>query len=111
MVVFRNSGLSRASGSFFSFDPSFAGGSSNKSGHIITELEKCTGCMLCMVACAVEHTGLLNPSRSRLRVENRLPVVEIRFLEECDLCRSLGTDVPVCVRKCPRGALKWGGKA
>lgn len=111
MVVFRNSGLSHASGSFSSFESRFTKERSGKSGRIVAELEKCTACMLCMVACAVEHTGLLNPSRARLRVENRLPVVEIRFLDECDLCESLGARVPVCVRKCPKGALKWGGRA
>lgn len=74
-------------------------------------LEKCTACMLCMVACAAEHTGSLNPSKARLRVENRLPMVGVRFLEECDLCESLGAEVPACVRKCPKGALKWGEEA
>jgi len=61
-----------------------------------------------MVACAIEHTGSLNPSRARLRVNNMLPMAEITFLEECDFCESLGADVPACVKKCPKGALRLG---
>ncbi|MBS7248026.1 MAG: 4Fe-4S dicluster domain-containing protein [Candidatus Jordarchaeales archaeon] len=68
--------------------------------------ERCTACMLCMVACAVEHTSSLNPSSARLRVENKLPTAEVIFLENCDLCESLGVDMPACVQKCPKGALR-----
>jgi len=29
---------------------------------------KCTGCRLCQVACSLQHTGAVNPQRSRVRV-------------------------------------------
>jgi Fe-S-cluster-containing hydrogenase component 2 len=30
--------------------------------------EKCTGCRLCELVCAVKHDGISNPARSRIRV-------------------------------------------
>ena len=30
--------------------------------------EKCTGCRLCELVCAVKHDGVSNPARSRIRV-------------------------------------------
>ncbi len=86
-------------------DTSFEGEKKERNG-IFVVLERCTVCMLCMVACAVEHTGSLNPSKARIRVESRLPLVKVEFSEECDLCRSLGVSVPFCVQKCPKGALR-----
>lgn len=37
-----------------------------KSLHI--DPKKCTGCLQCEMACSVEHTGVINPSRSRIKV-------------------------------------------
>lgn len=39
-----------------------------KSLHI--DPKKCTGCLQCEMACSVEHTGAINPSRSRIKVFN-----------------------------------------
>jgi len=30
--------------------------------------EKCTGCRLCELVCAVKHDGVSNPERSRIKV-------------------------------------------
>jgi Fe-S-cluster-containing dehydrogenase component len=35
---------------------------------IIIDETKCTGCHLCEIACAIHHTGTVNPERSRIRV-------------------------------------------
>ena len=37
-----------------------------KSLHI--DPKKCTGCLQCEMACSVEHTGAINPSKSRIKV-------------------------------------------
>jgi len=37
-----------------------------KSLHI--DPSKCTGCLQCEMACSYEHTGAINPSRSRIKV-------------------------------------------
>ena len=39
-----------------------------KSLHI--DPKKCTGCLQCEMACSVEHTGVINPSKSRIKVFN-----------------------------------------
>ncbi len=61
--------------------------------------ERCTGCRLCELVCAVRHSGVSNPMRSRIRV--------VKWEAE-------GTSVPVscqqcedapCAAACPRKAL------
>ena len=39
-----------------------------KSLHI--DPAKCTGCLQCEMACSYEHTGVFNPSKSRIKVFN-----------------------------------------
>ena len=39
--------------------------------------EKCTGCRLCELVCAVYHDGVSNPARSRIRVLKWRPKVFI----------------------------------
>ena len=39
-----------------------------KSLHI--DPAKCTGCLQCEMACSYEHTGTINPSKSRIKVFN-----------------------------------------
>ncbi|MHA1607315.1 MAG: 4Fe-4S dicluster domain-containing protein [Candidatus Freyarchaeota archaeon] len=75
---------------------------------ILVDPYKCTACMICMVTCAAKHHGSLNPKKAKIRVENRLPVVKVWFLESCDGCESLGVRVPFCVQHCPKGALRVG---
>ena len=61
--------------------------------------EKCTGCLLCELACSLEHEGSFNPAKSRIKV--------IEFA-------SLGRMVPYtctqcadawCVKACPVNAI------
>ncbi len=35
---------------------------------LFIDYEKCTGCRLCELVCAVSHDGISNPARSRIRV-------------------------------------------
>ena len=61
--------------------------------------EKCTGCRLCELVCAVRHDGASNPARSRVRVikwESEGVYVPMA----CQQCQ----DAP-CVHGCPSGAL------
>jgi Fe-S-cluster-containing hydrogenase component 2 len=66
---------------------------------IIADLEKCTGCRTCELACSFKRETVFNPKKSAIRVvkEERIgldsPVV-------CQLCRR-----PGCVETCPEGAL------
>ncbi len=68
-----------------------------KSLHI--DPDRCTGCLQCEMACAVEHTGVFNPARSRIRVfefEHQLRSVPYT----CTQC-----DEAWCMNACPVGAI------
>jgi len=65
---------------------------------IVCDPNKCVGCQICELACAVEKDGLLDITRTRIfsiRVEPSL-----MMSVTCRLCES-----PTCVASCPREAL------
>jgi carbon-monoxide dehydrogenase iron sulfur subunit len=65
---------------------------------LVIDHEKCTGCRACELACSVYHTGVSNPSRSRIKVIKweweglYLPMT-------CQNCEK-----PFCVDVCPTKA-------
>lgn len=60
---------------------------------------KCTGCMQCEMACSLTHEGMVNPSRSRIRVFNFHD--EGRFAPyTCTQCADAW-----CQRACPVEAI------
>ena len=61
--------------------------------------EKCTGCRLCELVCAVKHDGISNPSRSRIRVM-KWEMDGVYIPMACQQCQ----DAP-CMGVCPAGAL------
>jgi len=61
--------------------------------------ERCTGCRLCELVCAVRHSGMSNPSRSRIRVM-KWEADGIYVPVSCQQCQ----DAP-CAAACPRKAL------
>jgi carbon-monoxide dehydrogenase iron sulfur subunit len=65
---------------------------------IVCDPNKCVGCQVCELACAVEKEGLLDITRTRIfniRIEPSL-----MMSVTCRLCES-----PTCVASCPRDAL------
>lgn len=60
---------------------------------------KCTGCMLCVVACVAAHEGGYSTNLSRLRIDpgNRAGQHKVMF---CTLCKK-------CLDVCPTEALRW----
>lgn len=73
--------------------------------HIDIEIEKCTGCRLCELACSAVKTGKFNPRDSRIKVTLvDIPEIPVpTLLDSCDYCFG----DPVCVRFCLPEALTW----
>ena len=63
------------------------------------DYEKCTGCRLCELVCAVQHDGKSNPIRSRIRVI-KWEAEGVYVPMSCQQCQ----DAP-CMVGCPAGAI------
>ena len=61
--------------------------------------EKCTGCRLCELVCAVRHDGISNPVRSRIRVM-KWEMEGVYIPMACQQCK----DAP-CLHGCPVSAI------
>lgn len=64
--------------------------------------EKCTGCRLCELVCAVSHDGISNPARSRIRVV-KWEAEGLYIPMTCQQCQ----DAP-CLNVCPVKAISRG---
>ena len=71
---------------------------------LVIDINKCTGCRNCELACSVAHTKSFNPRRSRIQILKNedqnlvLPMV-------CLQC-----EVPLCEQACPNGAISYNEK-
>jgi Fe-S-cluster-containing hydrogenase component 2 len=74
---------------------------------ILTDPERCAGCLNCQLRCSLRATGRFNPAEARIKVDltNSGFKYVISFTDECDGCG-------LCVQFCPYGALstKEGGQ-
>ncbi len=66
---------------------------------LMIDHEKCTGCRLCELVCAVQHDGISNPIRSRIRVI-KWEAEGVYVPMSCQQCQ----DAP-CMTGCPAGAI------
>jgi carbon-monoxide dehydrogenase iron sulfur subunit len=62
---------------------------------LLYNLEKCTGCRACELACSMVHEKAFNPTKSRIRVQ--LEGVPELFV--ANVCKSCGK--PPCAEACP----------
>jgi anaerobic carbon-monoxide dehydrogenase iron sulfur subunit len=69
------------------------------------DYEKCTGCRLCELVCAVKHDHVSNPSRSRIRVI-KWEDVGVYVPMACQQCE----DAP-CLNACPAKAISRNREA
>ena len=71
-------------------------------GYLVVDVEKCQGCISCMLACSLVHEGVQNPSLSRIQILQdpfgKFP--EDLSIEQCRQCEA-----PECVEACPENAL------
>ena len=63
------------------------------------DYERCTGCRLCEQVCALNHDGVINPMRSRIRVV-KWEMEGLYVPMSCQQCQ----DAP-CMIGCPVGAI------
>ena len=63
------------------------------------DLELCTGCRNCELACSVRHTQSFNPKRSRIQILKD----EVKNLIVPMVC--LQCEKPLCQEACPNGAI------
>jgi len=66
--------------------------------------QHCSGCGTCRLACAIENFQAVNPSRSLLRIEARLPAPGDYRIHLCDQCG-------VCAENCPEDAIRLENEA
>jgi carbon-monoxide dehydrogenase iron sulfur subunit len=66
---------------------------------LLIDPDKCVGCMLCVMACAMEHGEAIGPVNSRI-LPIRLKKQEISIPVVCRQCGK-----PLCADVCPMGAL------
>lgn len=66
---------------------------------LVVDHEKCTGCRMCEMVCSVTHTGVNNPTRSRINVI-KWPMEGFDLPMLCQQCE----EAP-CIAVCPKDAL------
>jgi Fe-S-cluster-containing hydrogenase component 2 len=66
---------------------------------LLVDVDKCTGCRTCELACSWVHEGVFNPLKSRISVVSwRKEGIDIPMV--CQQC-----DTPLCRDVCPTGAI------
>jgi carbon-monoxide dehydrogenase iron sulfur subunit len=71
----------------------------NERKFVGADFDKCTGCRVCELVCALEKEKVFDPKLSRIKVLHLHELVNMPV--SCRLCE----DAP-CVRSCPRDALR-----
>lgn len=71
-------------------------------GYLLVDVEKCQGCISCMLACSLVHEGAVSPSFSRIQIlqDSFGKFPDDLTIEQCRQCED-----PLCVTACPEKAL------
>ena len=71
-------------------------------GYLLVDIEKCQGCLSCMLACSLIHEGVESLSLSRIQImqDSFASFPDDLTMEQCRQCVD-----PACVAVCPTGAL------
>lgn len=66
---------------------------------LLIDVDKCTGCRICELACSYIHENVFNPLKSRISIISwRREGIDIPMV--CQQC-----DIPLCQDVCPTGAI------
>jgi len=73
---------------------------------VAVDLQRCTGCRACELACSWHSARCFQPERSHIRVyrDNRRGEIQVVLNSTCDRCA--GEDLPLCIQFCAPEALK-----
>lgn len=76
-------------------------------GYLLVDIEKCQGCVSCMLACSIIHEGVASLSLSRIQImQNSFESFpDDLTIEQCRQCVD-----PPCVTECPTDALEPNAK-
>lgn len=71
-------------------------------GYLVVDVEKCQGCISCMLACSLVHEGAESLSYSRIQIlqDSFGKFPDDLTIEQCRQCEA-----PACVEACPEDAL------
>jgi protein NrfC len=83
------------------------GGIAASHGYLVVDVEKCQGCISCMLACSLVHEGAQSPSLSRIQIlqDSFGKFPDDLTIEQCRQCEE-----PACVEACPENALTANAK-
>jgi protein NrfC len=70
-------------------------------GYLLYDSRRCSGCLSCMLTCALVHDGEAGTSRSRIQIDRNVfnPYPQDIQIFVCRQCPE-----PMCVKNCPTGA-------
>ncbi len=71
-------------------------------GFLLVDPRKCQGCQSCMLACSLVHHSQINPSLSRIQIQQD-PYG--KYPDDIAIVQCRQCTVPTCVPACPTGAL------
>ena len=76
-----------------------------KTSYLGINLDKCTGCKSCEIACSFHFSKVFSPQISAIRIwrSNVSGDIEINLHSNCDLCNK--EEEPLCVKYCAPKAL------
>lgn len=82
-------------------------------GYVTAEIERCTGCNMCALACSMAQKGAFNPRYSKIKIQQELSglAIRIEFTDQCNIrvfnqC-NLIDHKPICTKYCIFGAIKF----
>lgn len=76
-----------------------------KTSYLGINLDKCTGCKSCEIACSFHFSKVFSPQISAIRIwrSNVSGDIEMSLHSNCDLCNN--EEEPLCVKYCAPKAL------